>query len=411
MTSANASRPAAPRAALVFIAITLFLDMIAQSSSFPILPRLSQSLLGGDTAGAARWVGVLEVAWAIPMFFAAPILGMLSDRFGRRPVVVISVFGVGAELILNALAPNMAWLLAGRMLCGFTCGAQAAAMAYVADVTAPEERTRAYGWMNAAIWSGVIMGPALGGLLTGISLRAPFWAGAGLALAGGVYGLFVLPESLPASDRAPIRWARANPWGAVDLLLQRAGLLTLSAALLLIWLSFQGKDNMIVLYTAHRYGWTPIDLGVFVAALAASSIAVQALLAGRIAAWLGERRAILAGLALQVVGYIGIGLAPTGPLFWAANLPVILGGVSGPALQSLMTSKVAAGEQGRLQGAIGSISSFTSIVAPIGFTQVFAWTIEAGRPAAWSGATILIAAGFITAAWLLVAMTPKAPAP
>ncbi len=166
------SRGAPSGAALAFVAASVCLDALAQSMSFPILPRLAQSLVGGDTAAAARWVGWLEVAWAIPQFFAAPVLGALSDRFGRRPVIVVSVLGMGFELILNALAPSIGWLLAGRILCGVSCGGQAAAMAYVADIAKPEARTAAYGWLSVGMWSGIVLGPALGGLLTAIGPRA-----------------------------------------------------------------------------------------------------------------------------------------------------------------------------------------------------------------------------------------------
>ena len=294
--SVPSPRQGAPsRAALGFIALSVCLDYLSQSIAFPILPRLAQHLLGGDLASAARWSGMLEVAWAIPQFLAAPLLGALADRFGRRPVIVLSVFGVGLELVMNALAPNIGWLLAGRALCGISCGGQAAALAYVADVTPPDQRTAGYGLLSAAMWTGIIMGPALGGALAVIGIRAPFWAGAAVALVGGVYGAFVLPESLPPERRAPLVWRRANPWGAVDLLLRRPGLLALGFAQLLIWLAFQGTSNMTVLYTAFRYGWTPLSFGVFATALAATGIVVQAGLAGRIARWLGERRTLLAG--------------------------------------------------------------------------------------------------------------------
>jgi len=391
-----------PRAALAFVALSVCLDYLAQSISFPVLPRLAQHLLGGDLAGAARWVGVLEVAWALPQFFAAPLLGVLSDRFGRRPVIVWSLFGVAAELVLNALAPNMAWLLAGRIFCGLTCGAQAAAMAYVADITPPEGRTRSFGWLNAAVWSGIILGPALGGLLSVRDVRTPFWAAAGVALVGGVYGFLMLPESLRREDRAPIRWSKANPWGAVDLLVRRPGLLTLGLTQLLIWLAFQGTSNMMVLYTAFRYGWSPLTFGVFAMVLASANVVVQAGVAGRLARRLGERRAALVGLGLQTATFAAVGLAPNGALFWAAKLVSVLGAVAGPALQTMMTAKVSAHEQGRLQGAIGSIASLTGIVAPIAFTQMFAWSITGGRGSGWSGLTILIGAALSLAAWGLV---------
>jgi DHA1 family tetracycline resistance protein-like MFS transporter len=390
------------RAALAFIAVSVCLDYLAQSISFPVLPRLAQRLLGGDLVAASRWTGVLEVAWAIPQFLAAPLLGMLSDRFGRRPVIVLSLFGIAGELTMNALAPNLTWLLAGRILCGFTCGAQVAAMAYVADITPEAGRASAYGWLNAALWTGVIVGPAAGGVLTAIDVRTPFWFAAGVALVCGLYGLAVLPESLAPEHRAPLRWTTANPWGAIDLLRRRPGLLALGFAQLLIWLAFQGTSNMMVVYTASRYAWTPLAFGAFATALAAANIAVQGGLAGRVVRTWGERRTALAGLGFQTLSTAAMGLASTGSLFWAANLLGVIGSIYQPALQSMMTAKVAPDEQGRLQGAIGSISSLTGILAPIPFTQLFAWTIAPGQPAALSGATMLLGAGLCLIAWVVV---------
>src|ERR1700722_18968121 len=263
------------RASLIFIAITVCLDAISQSIAFPILPRLAEQLLGGDRPAAARWVGWLEVAWVVPQFFAAPVLGMLSDRFGRRPVIIVSVFGVGAELIMGALAPNIWWLFAARILCGLTCGGQAAAMACVADITAPEDRTRSFAHINAAIWAGIVLGPALGGLLAGLNLRTPFWVAASFALTAGLYGLLVLPESVTAATRAPLRWAKANPWGALSLFLHRPGLAVLGAAQLLMWLAFYANQSVQVLYTAFRYGWDALAFGLYCTGFAVANIAVQ----------------------------------------------------------------------------------------------------------------------------------------
>ena len=399
----------APRAGLIFIAITVCLDVVSQSITFPILPQLTLQLLHGDRPAAARWVGVLEAAWAIAQFFAAPVLGMLSDRFGRRPIIVLSVFGVAAEFVMCAFAPNVGWLLVARVLCGLTCGANAAAMAYVADVTAPEDRTKSYGWLNAAAWTGVILGPALGGMLAVVGIRAPFWAAAAFALANGVYGFFVLPESLPAKDRAPLRWLKANPWGALSLMLQRPGLPALGLVLLLLWFASYAMNSVFVLYTAYRFGWNPLALGIFCSALAVANIAIQTGLAGRIAQAIGERRAVVTGLGLQVIGFVLVGLAPNGALFWVANLPIALGGIAGPALQSMMTAKVGPDEQGRLQGATGAIGSLTGFMAPIAFTQIFAWTIALGRGPAWSGLTILMGAGLSLLAWAVVAGSRREP--
>jgi DHA1 family tetracycline resistance protein-like MFS transporter len=392
------------RLSLIFIATSLCLDMLAQSISFPVLPRLTDELLGGDLPATARWVGVLEVAWAIPQFFAAPVLGLLSDRFGRRPIVVLSVFGVGVELLIGALAPNVWWLLAARILCGFTCGAQAAAMSYVADVTGPAERTRAFGWMNVAMWTGIVLGPPLAGLFALIDIRVPFAAAAAIALANGVFGVFVLPESLPPERRAPFRWSKATPAGSIDLLLAHPGLWVFGVVMLCTWLAFQANDNMMVLYTVYRYEWSALTFGVFCIGLSIGSIAVQGWLAARVAARFGERRTAIAGLALHGVGLAAAAVAPSGAWYALANLPSVLGGVATPAIQTLMTTKVAPDEQGRLQGAIGSIASFTSIVAPITFTQLFAWVIAGGHGPSWSGITILIGAALsLVAATLVIA--------
>ena len=386
------ARPAPTRAGLGFIAVTICLDVVSHSMAFPVLPRLVESLVQGDRPSAARWVGVLIAVWSVAQFFGAPIIGMLSDRFGRRPVILISVFGLSLDMVIMALAPNLAWLFIGRALCGLTAGAQAAAMAYVADITPPDERTKSYGWLNAAAWTGVILGPALGGFLGAIDPRAPFWAATVIALLNGLYGYFVLPESLPRSLRAPMRWINANPVGALGLLASRPGLVVLAVNLLLLWFAGYALNSIFVLYTAHRYGWTPWALGVFCSALAAVNILVQSQLAGRTATWLGERRTVIIGMGLQVLGFIGVALAPTGLLFWIANLPMALAGIVGPALQAMMTAKVDPDEQGRLQGANGAIGSVSGLFGPIAFTQVFAWAISLGHDPAWSSLTVYFGA-------------------
>jgi len=401
----------AGRAALVFIAITVCLDVLSQSITFPVLPRLAQALLGGDRVAASRWVGYLEVAWVIPQFFAAPVLGMLSDRFGRRPVIVLSVLGVGLEFVICALAPNIAWLLVGRILCGLSCGAQAAAMAYVADITPPEERAGRYGTLNAAIWSGVIAGPALSGLLGAIDLRAPFWLAAAFALLGGVYGYFVLPESLTPETRAPLRWSSAHPLASLGLIVRAPGLATLSLVFFLMWFVGYAVNSVFVLYTAYRYGWTPLTLGAVLSVMAGANIVVQGGLAGRASRWLGERGVVLIGLLFAAAGSALMGLAPTGLLFCAAYLPMIAGNIVGPSLQSLMTATVPADEQGRLQGALGAVGGLTGFIAPVAFTQLFAWSVEPGRGGMWSGSTYLAGAGFDLLAWLVVAAFVRLKAP
>jgi DHA1 family tetracycline resistance protein-like MFS transporter len=390
-------------ASLVFIAISVCLDILSQSIAFPILPRLAAVLLDGDRPAAARWVGWLEVAWVVPQFFAAPVLGMLSDRFGRRPVIIVSLFGVGAESAIGALAPNIWWLFAARILCGLSCGGMAAAMAYVADVTEPGDRTRAYARINAAIWAAIVLGPALGGMLAVASLRAPFWASAAFAFAAGLYGALVLPESVSAETRAPLDWSKANPWGALGLFVRRPGLAMLGLIQLLLRYAFYANQSVQVLYTAFRYGWSALAFGLFCSGLALGNIAVQTGLTGRIARRIGERGTLIAGLVAQTASFVAMGLAPTGLAYLAANLPGLFGGIAEPPLQSMMTARVSADEQGRLQGALATLSTLVGFTGSIAFTQAFALTVATGRPTAGSGA-VLLAGGGLTLAALALAV-------
>ncbi len=395
------ARPGASRAGLGFIAITISLDVVSHTMVFPVLPRLVEELVGGQVSSAARWVGVLVAAWSVAQFFAAPVIGMLSDRFGRRPVILISIFGLSIDLAIMALAPTLGWLLLGRVLCGLTAGAQGAAMAYVADITPEDERAKSYGWLNAAAWTGVILGPAIGGLLGAVDPRAPFWAAAAVALANGLYGLIVLPESLPADRRAPLRWASANPIGSLSLIVSRPGLPILALILLLLWFAMHAMNSVFVLYTAYRYDWDPMALGIFCSVLGAVNIVITSQLTGRAVTWLGERKVLIAGLGAQTLGYLAVGLSPTGVWFWIANIPMALANIAGPALQAMMTSKVEPDEQGRLQGAMMSVGSLTGLFGPIAFTQIFALAVAAGREPGWSGITILCGAVLTLLAWVL----------
>ncbi len=390
------------RASLAFIAVTVALDVASQSMIFPILPRLVEQLADHDSASGARWVGWLEASWALTQFFAAPFLGLLSDRFGRRPVILISLFGLVIDLVITAIAPDLWWLLAARAVCGLTTATPAAASAYVADVTPPESRAGTFGLLNAAAWSGIIIGPAIGGLAGGHDPRLPFWIAAGVTLLNAVYGLFVLPESLKPENRTPrIDWSKANPVGAVGLLVARPGLLPLAGVFQLLWFALHAMNAVMVLYTLHRYGWDPIAFGVFCSVAAVGNIFVQSWLAGRVTRRFGDRPVLIAGLVFQVLGFAASGLAPTAALYCAAYGLVTLGNLAGPALQALMTAKVGEDEQGRLQGACGAMTSVATFVAPVVFTQIFAQTLGMGT--GWLGLTLLIGAGLTALGLPLVA--------
>lgn len=384
--------PPAAQSAVARLALLIFLDGFAHSVGFPILPRLASGFLGHDAPLTALWVGWLEVAWAVPQILIAPFLGALSDRFGRRPLILLSALGAAVELALDAMATGVGWLLAGRIVCGLTFASQAAIFAAVADVTDPDNRARGYGQVNAALYGGIIAGLLAGGFMAETSLRWPFFAGSAASALTALCVIFLTPEPLPPERRTTAREHAPAPWDGLKLAAIRPALAPLAVVLVLSWLAFQSSDNMVVLYTQHRYGWSPMQFGVFVAVIAALGIAVQSLLAGAAAKRFGEPRVLVWGLAIQGVGMLAMGLAPAALLFWPAAVVGVLGAVFRPALQTLMSEAVEPDEQGRLQGLVASVTSFTSIVAPLAFTGLYAWAISGGRPPAWSGITLLCGA-------------------
>jgi MFS transporter, DHA1 family, tetracycline resistance protein len=383
------------RAALAFIFITVVLDMLALGMIIPVLPMLIEQFQGGDTASAARMIGVFGMMWATMQFLAAPVLGALSDRFGRRPVVLVSNFGLGLDYIVMALAPSLGWLMAGRMISGVTSASIVTAFAYVADITSPDKRAKSFGLMGAAFGIGFIVGPALGGVLASVSPRLPFWVAAGLSLSNGMYGLFILPESLPPERRAAFSWRRANPLGSLRFLQSRPQLIGFAAIHFLYNLAHQSLASTFVLYTAFRYHWTPTDVGWALTGVGVSFAIVQGGLVGLLVGQFGERRTLVAGLLLGALGMAIYGLSPTGRWF-AMGIPIMsLWGLYGPSAQGLMTRRVAADEQGRLQGALSSVSGITGIVGPGLFAFTFAASIGPWRAWLVPGAAFLLAAALL----------------
>ncbi|MEO6463534.1 MAG: MFS transporter, partial [Candidatus Eisenbacteria bacterium] len=250
------------RAALAFIFVTVVLDVLALGLVIPVLPKLVETFLGGDTAAAARVFGVFGTVWAAMQFVFSPLLGALSDRFGRRPVILISNFGLGIDYILMALAPSLAWLFVGRVISGIVGASWTTAAAYLADVTKPEERAANFGRIGAAWGLGFVLGPALGGVLGGIDPRLPFWVAAVLTLLNACYGLFVLPESLPRERRGALDLRKANPLGSLRLLRGHRGLLALATVAFLFWMAHQVLSSTFVLYTSYRYDWSPTLVGL-----------------------------------------------------------------------------------------------------------------------------------------------------
>src|SRR5215831_7243554 len=318
-------------AAFIFVFITILLDMLALGIIIPVLPRLVVDFVGGDAARGADYLGLFGTVWALMQFVFSPVHGMLSDRFGRKPVILISNFGLGLDYIVMAMAPTLWWLFAGRVISGITGASFATAGAYIADVTPPEKRAAGFGMIGAAWGVGFVMGPALGGLLGKVNPRLPFWAAAGLTLLNALYGLFVLPESLAPESRKAFSWRRANPVGSLALLRSHPELLGLSSVNFIYMLAHQVLPSVFVLYASFRYGWDAPATGLTLTVVGIFNIIVQAGLVKRIVERFGERRALLAGLLCGGIGFAIFGLAPTGGAFLGA-LPIFaFMGLFGPA--------------------------------------------------------------------------------
>ena len=379
------------RAAVLFILITVLLDMLSFGIIIPVLPKLVEEFLSGDTAQAAMIYGLMGTAWAVMQFFGSPIQGALSDRFGRRPIVLLSNLGLGLDYIVMALAPTVAWLFLGRAISGLASSSFSTAGAYIADVTPPEHRAAAFGKIGMAFGIGFILGPALGGWLGEIDPRLPFWGAAALSLANACYGFFVLPESLTHDKRMAFSWKRANPVGSLVLLRSHHELFGLAAVAFFGYLAHTVLPNVSVLYMGYRYGWGTTTVGLTLAGVGVAVMIVQGGLIRPVTARLGLRTTLLVGLLCGAIGFSVYGVAPEGWIFWLGIPVMAFWGLAGPAAQALMSRRVSSSEQGQLQGAIASINGLTGLIGPILFTQSFAYFIAPS--AAWHlpGAPFLLA--------------------
>jgi DHA1 family tetracycline resistance protein-like MFS transporter len=394
------------RAALAFIFVTVVLDMLALGVIIPVLPGLVRHLIGGDTAKAARIYGLFGTVWALMQFVFSPVQGALSDRFGRRPVVLLSNVGLGLDYVLMALSPNVGWLFVGRVLSGMTAASFATAGAYIADVTPEEKRAEGFGMIGVAFGLGFVLGPAVGGLLGGLSPRLPFWVAAGASLLNALYGFFVLPESLPKERRSPFSWRRANPWGSLSLLRSRPGLSGLATVNFLGHIAHQVLPSTFALYAGYRYGWDERTVGLTLAGVGVSSAVVQGGLV-RVAAPLGDRRLLIGGLLFGAAGFAIYGLATTGSVFWI-GIPVMgLWGLAEPAVQSLMTKGMLPSEQGQLQGANSSLMGIAGLFGPLMFTLTFAAFIGKDAPMSLPGAPFLLAGLLLLVATLLAVFVTR----
>ena len=385
--------PAPHRHALAFIFVTVLVDVIGFGIVIPVLPRLIVGLAHVGIATAAQIGGYLMFAYSTMQFFCGPVLGGLSDRFGRRPILLFSLAAFGLDYALMGFAPTLAWLFAGRVISGIAGASFNSAYAYIADITPPERRTQDFGLLGFAFGVGFIVGPALGGLLAAYGTRAPFFAAAGLALANVVYGWFAVPESLAAADRRPFDWRRANVWGSlVRLRALRPAVLMLASATFL-WsfaqMSLQATWNY---YTLARFGWSVRAVGWSLAAIGVSAIFAQAVLTRVLVPRFGERRLVVWGALSSIAAYLVYGIATAGWVMYAGIAIGTLGGLVYPSLQSLMSAEVGRDEQGELQGAVSSLVSLAAIVGPLVMTQAFAIFSGPAAPVRFPGAAFVLAA-------------------
>lgn len=394
-------KPQPRKAALAFIFVMVVLDVMALGIIIPVLPKLVESMSGGNTARAAEIYGIFGTAWGLMQFVFSPILGALSDAHGRRPILLFSTLGLGLDYILMAVAPDLVWLFIGRLISGVTAASFSTANAYIADVTPPENRAGAFGLVGAAFGIGFVLGPALGGIMGDLDPRLPFWVAAGLTLVNAAYGFFVLPESLPVERRMAFSWARANPMGSLRLLAQHRQLLGLAGVAFLYHLAHVVLPAVTVLYTSYRYGWDGKTMGLTLAAVGVASGIVQAGLIRPVINRLGERTTLIVGLLFGMVGFAIYGLATTSAGFWAGIPVMALWGLGGAATMGIMSRLVSGSEQGQLQGANSSLMALAGLFGPLLFSYVFAHSIA--RDASWQlpGAPFLLASAMLLAAAVL----------
>ncbi|RAK51052.1 TCR/Tet family MFS transporter [Phenylobacterium deserti] len=394
-----------------FIFASALMNAVSFGIMIPILPNLLKQFTSGDTAEAAQWNVVFGATWGLMQLFCAPALGMLSDRIGRRPVLLISLFGLCVDFLFMALAPSLAWLFVGRVINGLTAASFSTANAYLADVTPPDQRAKAFGWMGSAFSFGFILGPAFGGWLGEIDLRLPFFAAAALTGANWLYGLLILPESLPPERRvARFDWRRANPLGALDFLRRHGELLGLASISFLFQLAHTVLPAIFVLYAGYRYGWGPGVMGLTMMGTGLLGVAVQTMAVGPVVARVGERGALLIGAFMGALGFTLYGFAPTGAAYLAAAPVFAFINLLQPGLQGMMTRRVEGHEQGRLQGALQGLQGIASVVGPVLFGLVFAWAVRHDATLHSPGLPIFIAAALLAGAFLIGVRIAPAPA-
>ncbi|MFN3823083.1 MAG: TCR/Tet family MFS transporter [Pseudorhodobacter sp.] len=404
------ARAPTPRLALTFILITVALDAIGIGLIFPVMPDLIESVTGGTLSQAALWGGVLATSFAVMQFLFGPIVGSLSDRFGRRPVLLISLGVMAAGYLGMALAPTIWILLATRIVAGIAAATHSTATAFIADITPPEDRGRRFGLIGAAFGTGFVMGPLIGGLLASVDLHLPFLAAGGLALANMLFGMIVLPETLRPENRRAFTLRRANPLGALRAVGRLPGLRALLTTFLILGIAMNVYPAIWAFFGKARFGWDTTMIGYSLALYGVSFALGQALLVGPLIRRLGEHRAALWGMWVDIVMLTALGLV-TSPVIALILTPITaLGGVTTPALQAILSRNTPADAQGELQGVLASLNAIAMIAAPLLMTTTFAIFTAPGAPFYAPGAPFLLAALMMVAVIAIHTTRPRVQA-
>ncbi|MEO6541718.1 MAG: TCR/Tet family MFS transporter [Ferruginibacter sp.] len=392
-------------AAVGFIFITLLIDVIGFGIIIPVMPTLISELKHVDISTASKYGSLLIFAYAIVQFFCAPILGNLSDQYGRRPVLLFSLFGFGIDYIFLALAPTYGWLVVGRIIAGITGASFTTGAAYIADVSTAENRAKNFGMIGAAFGLGFIIGPMIGGLLGGLGPRVPFYAAAALALLNWVYGYFVLPESLSKENRRAFDWKRANPVGALMHLKKYPAIVGLAIAILLIYIAAHAVMSNWSYFTMYRFNWNERMVGISLAVVGVLVATVQGGLIRFINPRLGNEKSVYAGLAMYATGMLLFGLANQSWMMFAFLIPYCLGGIAMPAIQSIMAGHVPANMQGELQGTVTSLTSLAAIIGPLLMNNLFYYFTHSNAPIHLPGAPFLLGAVLMSASAVIAYRT------
>jgi len=381
------------RSALVFIFLTMLIDTIGLGVIIPVSPGIIAQLTHEPISGAARWGGWLFFAYALMQFVCAPVIGGLSDRFGRRPVLILSLLMLGVDYLITGLAPTIVWLFVGRILSGMAGASYSTVNAYIADISPPEKRAANFGLVGAAFGLGFILGPALGGFVgEHFGLRAPFFVAAGLSVANALFGLIVLKESLPPERRRKFEWRRANPLGALKALSRYPALILLFAMLVLGQLAHDSLPSTWSYYTMLKFGWGPGDVGLSLVAIGILTAISFAVLPRVLVPRIGQAKCVYLGLACGALAYAGYAISTQVWMFYAWMIVFTFGGVANPAMSAILSEQVGPDQQGELQGVIASITSLTSVGAPLLMTSLLAWFSGPHAPVYFPGAAFMTAA-------------------